>query len=96
MKIIEVRDGFIKFEADSNTCLSSFVQVNGTEKSYIAQVNQLRTVGKVCIANAKILFIYKNDELMNYDKTEPPKDADIVSFTFDILTNSIKANCRAA
>ena len=91
MKIIEVRDGFIKFEADSNICLSSFVKADGTEKSYIAQVSRINTVGTVSIADAKILFIYKNDELMDYDKTEPPKDAEINCFTYSILTNSIRA-----
>ena len=91
MKIIDVRDGFIKFEADKSIYLSSFIQVDGMDKSYIAQVNQLKVFGEVVIASAKILFIFDGNELKNYDKTEPSKDAQISSFTLDILNNSINA-----
>ena len=91
MKIIDVRDGFIKFEADKSIYLSSFIQVNGESKSYIAQVNQLKTFGEVAIAGAKILFIFEDNELKNYDKTEPSKDSEITGFTMDILNNSINA-----
>ena len=60
MKIIEVRDGFIRFEADNSIYLSSFVQAAGMDKSYIAQVSQIKKIGNVSIANAKILFILVN------------------------------------
>ncbi len=91
MKIIEVRDGFIKFEADESIYLSSFVQADGLDKSYIAQVNHIRCIGNVSIASAKILFISINGQLSNYDKTEPSKDAELKPFTADILTNSVNA-----
>ena len=91
MKIIDVRDGFIKFEADKSIYLSSFVQVEGMSKNYIAQVNQFKTFGEISIASAKILFILENNELKNYDKTEPSRDAQITGFTPDILNNSINA-----
>ena len=42
MKILEVRDGFVKFEADNSVYLSSFIQIDGIEKRYIAQVTQLK------------------------------------------------------
>ena len=89
MKIIEVRDGFIKFEADQSIYLSSFIQVSGTEKGYIAQVNQIRKIGQVCIASAKILFLMVDGTLHNYDRTEPPKDASIETFSFDIFQESL-------
>ena len=38
MRILEVRDGFIKFESNENIALSSFVEVGGFAVSYIAQV----------------------------------------------------------
>lgn len=88
MKILEVRDGFIKFEADKNTCLSSFVQIDGIDKSYVAQVIQLKRAGENSIAYGKILFLY-DGELVAYDKTTPSKEAQIKPFTFDILNNSI-------
>ena len=91
MKIIEVRDGFIKFEADKSIYLSSFIQVDGMSKSYIAQVNQLKSFGDIMIASAKILFLYDGSGLKNYDNTEPSKDSQISTFTLDILNNSINA-----
>ncbi len=91
MKILEVRDGFIKFEADSSICLSSFIQVSGLAKSYIAQIIQIKRSGINSIAVAKILFLYDGG-LQAYDKTLPPEDAEIKDFTFNILNNSINAS----
>ena len=91
MRILEVRDGFLKFEADKSIYLSSFIQIDGLEKSYIAQVIQLKRSGENSIGYAKILFLY-NGSLLNYDKTLPSKDSNIKEFTFDILSNSIKAD----
>ena len=91
MRILEVRDGFVKFEADETICLSSFIQIDGIEKSYIAQVIQLKRSGENAIGYAKILFLY-DGSLLNYDKTLPSKEAEIKEFTFEILSNSIKAN----
>lgn len=90
MRIIEVRDGFIKFEADKNTCLSSFVQIQGLEKCYVAQVLQIKRAAGIAVAYAKILFLFDGSGLQSYDKTMPSKDAEIKEFTFDILKNSIK------
>ena len=91
MKILEVRDGFLKFEADAGIYLSSFVQIDGIDKSYVAQVIQLKKSGENSIAYAKILFLY-DGTLLTYDKTLPSKDSDIKEFTFDILSNSIEAH----
>ena len=90
MKILEVRDGFIKFEADNSIYLSSFVQIEGMEKSYIAQVIQIKRAGGSPIAYAKILFLY-DGTLQSYDKTLPSKESEIKEFTYDILNNSIEA-----
>lgn len=90
MKILEARDGFIKFEADSSVYLSSFVQIGGTVKTYIAQVIRLKSAGANPIAYAKILFLY-DGSLQPYDKTLPSEDAEIKEFTFNILNNSINA-----
>lgn len=90
MKILEVRDGFVKFEADNSVYLSSFIQIDGIEKRYIAQVTQLKRSGENSIAYAKILFL-SYGSLQPYDKTLPSKESEIKEFTFDILNNSINA-----
>lgn len=90
MKILEVRDGFVKFEADNSVYISSFIQIDGIEKRYIAQVTQLKRSGENSIAYAKILFLY-DGSLQPYDKTLPSKESEIKEFTFDILNNSINA-----
>ena len=90
MKILEVRDGFVKFEADNSVYLSSFIQIDGIEKRYIAQGTQLKRSGENSIAYAKILFLY-DGSLQPYDKTLPSKESEIKEFTFDILNNSINA-----
>ena len=86
MKILEVRDGFIKFEADNTVCLSSFIQISGFDKNYIAQVVQIKNSGIHPIAVAKILFLY-NGNLQLYDRTLPSEDSEIKDFTFNILNN---------
>lgn len=88
MEIIEVRDGFIKFEADDNIQLSSFIKITGELKSYIAQVIQLKKTGENIIGYAKILFLYDGN-LQTYDKTLPAEDSEIEEFTAEILNNSI-------
>lgn len=89
MKILDVRDGFIKFEADKNIHLSSFIQIDGMDKSYVAQVIQLKRSGENSIGYAKFLFLYNDGELESYDKTLPSNDSEIKEFTFEILKNSI-------
>ena len=90
MRILEVRDGFIKLESAEKIALSSFLQIDGFDKQYIAQVIQVKRAGENIIAYAKILFLY-DGTLKNYDKSLPDKNAKISSFTFDILSNSIFA-----
>ncbi len=93
MKILEVRDGFIKFEAEIDTQLSSFIKVEAIEKSYIAQVFKLKKSGEKPIAYAKFLFLYDIDMgLTNYDKTLPTTDSEISYFDYSILLESIKYN----
>ncbi len=89
MKILEVRDGFIKFEADENIFLSSFVKVESSDKSYICQVIQLRTQGLTKNAYAKILFLYNNG-FMDYDKSLPPKDAIVREFPYEEIAKLVK------
>ena len=92
MRILEVRDGFIKFEADSEIYLSAFVKVDGEEKSYIAQVIQLKNELNEKYGIAKILFLLTENGLSGYDRTLPSVESEITEFTSDILCNSIDAN----
>lgn len=88
MKILEVREGFIKFESDSQISLSSFIQVSGETKCYVAQVVQVKRAGDYNIAFAKILFLY-DGTLQPYDKTLPNKDCKISEFTFEIINKTL-------
>ena len=90
MKILEVRDGFIKLEADLNLSLASFLLVNGQEKDYVAQVIQINPGIERAIAYAKILFVLENDELTEYDKTLPSDDSEIQLMDHKILQRYIK------
>lgn len=89
MRILEVRDGFIKFETEGKISLSSFLQINDTAKRYIAQVIQTKRTEEGIIAFAKILFLY-DGTLRNYDKSLPGKNAEISEFTFDIMSKSLE------
>ena len=91
MKIIEARDGFIKFESKERFSLSSFVQINGSHKTYVAQVIRTKISGENLIIYAKILFLY-DGTLKEYDNTLPEKEAEISEFTFNILSNSLNYN----
>lgn len=89
MRILEVRDGFIKFETEGRISLSSFLQINDNAKSYIAQVIQIKRTENGSFAFAKILFLY-DGTLKQYDKSLPSKNAEISEFTFDIMSKSLE------
>lgn len=82
MKILEVRDGFIKFEADKEVYLSSFIRVESMYKSYIGQVIQLRKAVNVSIAVAKLIYLFDGN-LIEYDKTLPSRDSNVIPFPFE-------------
>ena len=88
MRILEARDGFIKFETEKRIALSSFLLIKDISKQYVAQViKTLNTdLGQLCYA--KLLFVY-DGTLKNYDRTLPSKDSELEEFTFDILSQSI-------
>ena len=88
MRILEVRDGFIKFESEQKLALSSFVLVNDALKSYIAQVIQVKRAGENSILYAKILYLY-NGKLIDYDKSLPSIDAEISEFNIENINKNI-------
>lgn len=87
MRILEARDGFIKFESAEKIAVSSFLHINGFSKQYIAQVIKMNCFDEKFLGYAKILFVY-DGLLKNYDKTLPAHDAEIKTFDFDILNKS--------
>ncbi len=89
MRIIEVRDGFIKLETEEKLALTSFLQINDSEKSYIAQILQIKNAGAHNIAYAKLIFLY-DGTFQIYDKTLPSKEAKVTLFGFDIFSKSIE------
>ena len=89
MKILEVRDGFIRFESDEKVELSSFLQIDGFRR-YIAQVIKISKVELNYIGYAKLLFVY-DGSLNEYDKTSPDISSDIKPFSFEIFSKSLEA-----
>ena len=81
MRILEVRDGFIKIESEECLDLTSFLRINSFEKSYIAQIIQVKNSGSVYVAVAKLVYIY-NETIVAYDKTLPPRDSSVEKFDF--------------
>lgn len=92
MRIIEVRDGFIKLETEEKLTLTSFLRVNDSEKSYIAQILQIKNAGAHNIVYAKLTFLY-DGTFQIYDKTLPSKDAEVIPFGFDIFSKALE--CKA-
>lgn len=88
MRILEVRDGFVKIESEKRVYLSSFLEIKSLEKSYIAQIIQVKQNEEVFFAFAKILFLF-NGSLQNYDKTLPDKNSEIADFTDNILNMTL-------
>ena len=89
MRILEARDGFIKFEVDKKLSVSSFVEVSGFDKKYIAQIIKVQNLDDIFLAFAKILFLY-DGSLRSYDKSLPNKDATIKVFDFETLSQVIE------
>lgn len=87
MKIIEVRDGFVKIESQKKIEISSFLELKGLEKRYVAQVIRTKNNGAGYNIYAKIIFIY-DGMLKKYDKTLPDNNAEISEFPFNTINNS--------
>jgi len=89
MKIIEIRDEFIKIQADTDLPVSSFLVINDLGEKYIAQlVKSVKNVNTFTFI-AKILYSY--DGLLNkYNGSKIGLDAKITKFPVDIISESIE------
>ena len=85
MRIIEVRDGFLKIETSKELALSSFLEIDSVDKKYIAQIVQNQKAGEVFVVYAKILFLY-DGILEVYDKSLPKLTSEISKFSYEKLT----------
>ena len=91
MKILEVREGLIKFEADESICLSSMIKISGDFKDYIAQTVQIKNILGKKVAVAKILYLF-DGTYNEYDKTIPPVNSVIEECTNTFLEEKFKRN----
>ena len=66
MRIIEARDGFVKLETEKSVKISSFIEIKGLEKRYIAQIVRIKNNGAGKTVYAKLLFVY-DGSLIKYD-----------------------------
>lgn len=87
MKIIEARDGFIKLETEKSVKISSFLEIKGLGKRYVAQIVRIKNNGAGKTVYAKLLFVY-DGSLMKYDKTLPDTTAEVYPLSFEIINNS--------
>ena len=91
MKILEVRDSFIKLESGEKLELGAFLEVKDVENKYIAQVIKIYKNIEKYVSVAKLLFLY--DGTFNPLKgKEPHLDAKIVEFPFDIIQEAFNVN----
>lgn len=90
MRILEVRDGFIKLESNEKLTLSSFLEVVDRDKKYVAQVIQSRRFDEKFLSFSKILFLY--DGTFNvYDGTRPSREASVQEFPIDLILKSFES-----
>ena len=85
MRIIEVRDNYIKIEALERLPISSFIQICDETKSYVAQIVKSQRVGEYIIAHAKILYLF-NGNLYNYDKSLPSINSEVKKLDFSVIS----------
>ena len=86
MRIIEVRDRYIKLETVQKIGLTSFLLIEDEMKTYLAQVIQVKKAGEYSIAYAKIMFLYNNG-LIDYDNSLPSMTSEVKIFDTDDFNN---------
>ena len=87
MRIIEARDGFVKLETEKSVKISSFIEIKGLEKRYIAQIVRIKNNGAGKTVYAKLLFVY-DGSLIKYDRTLPDITAEVNPLSFEIINNA--------
>ena len=88
MKIIEIKDSFIKLESEERFPLTSFLKIEDEFKTYIAQVVKVANFSTYYGIYAKILFNY-DGELKKYDGSIPFVESIVSECTSEVINNSI-------
>lgn len=86
MKILEVRDGFIKLETRETITTGTFIEAKSMNKSYIAQVVRTVPTGNCNVVIAKMIFVY-DGVFKEYDNTTPYRDAEVSIFSAEEINN---------
>ena len=87
MRIIEVRDGFIKIESDERLLPSSFLKISDRDMIYIAQILQIKNAGSVSNIYAKPIALY-NGAVYDYDGSMPSNRSEVDLFDFESVNKS--------
>ena len=88
MKIIEIKDSFIKLESEERFPLTSFLKIEDEFKTYIAQVVKVANFSTYYGIYAKILFNY-DGELKKYDGSIPFVESIVSECTSEVINNTI-------
>ena len=83
MRILEARDGFIKFETEEKVAISTFLQIDGF-KRYIAQIIKISNFKGKNIGYAKLIFIY-DGSISEYDNSLPDINSMLAPLDFSVL-----------
>ena len=89
MRITEVRDGSIKIESAEKLFPSSFLKISDSDRTYIAQIFQIKNAGSVYCVYAKPIALY-NDAIFDYDGTIPSNRSEVESFDFKSVNESFE------
>ena len=87
MRIIEVRDGFIKIESAERLLPSSFLKISDRDMIYIAQILQIKNAGSVSNIYAKPIALY-NGAVYDYDGSMPSNRSEVDLFDFESVNKS--------
>jgi len=80
MKLLEIKNNLAKisYETEEALALASFIALVDKNKSYVAQIVNLKADIKSNYAVAKLVFTFSNDGIVdNYDGTIPSIDAEL-------------------
>ncbi|MCQ2753678.1 MAG: hypothetical protein MJ231_01370 [bacterium] len=89
MRILEVRDGFVKVEVSEHLSITSFILIDDADKKFVAQVMQEKRAADNFIVIAKLVYLYDGN-LLPYDFTSPSTKASISILPFEAVSTSIK------
>ena len=88
MKLLEIRNNLVKLEFDESEkpILGKFITLTAEDKSYVAQIINLKSDGIMNFLIAKLIFTFTNDGIVdNYDGSVPSMLSDATFLASDEL-----------